>query len=115
MKRPAIAFCATILAFGLTGCVRTSDGSIEPKYVPEVKSVGHVPVVALKPNRQDPQEIFPRRPASAPPPALVSAPERSVRRPPARRAVSVQPRTATVSCHQVEGVGVGRRVRMDCR
>ena len=111
MRHTATLF-ATFLALGLTGCVRTPDGSLEPRYVPEVKSVGKVPVVALKPNRQEPEQIFPRRPASAPPPQLVEVPDAAVRRRPVSRVMPPPPREETVTCRQVQSAD--GRVRMDC-
>ena len=110
--RRTTTLLATFLALGLAGCVRTPDGSLEPRYVPEVKSVGKVPVVALKPNRREPEQIFPHRPASAPPPQLVEVPDAAVRRRPVSRVTPPPPREETVTCREVQNGG--GRVRMDC-
>lgn len=93
----------TLLALPLAGCVRTSDGSLEPRYVPEMKRYGRVPVVSLKPNRKEPETVFPLRPSSAPPPRID-----------ARKAVSTSRQSgSTLSCRQVPGRE--GRVKMDCR
>jgi hypothetical protein len=103
---------ALLLSACLAGCVRTSDGSLEPRYVPEMKKVGPVPVVAFKSNRQEPETVFPLRPTTAPAPRLVSVQDQG--RPAPRRTVAAPaPRSETVSCQQV--AGQQGRVRMDCR
>jgi hypothetical protein len=102
----------TFTALILSGCVRTSDGSIEPRYVPELKKVGPVPVVALSRNRTTPDEKFPPRPVSVPPPPLITSND-PVIMPRRSRNVAV-PRQRSergVACRQVPG---GERVRWEC-
>jgi len=101
------------MAVSLTACVRTSDGSLEPRYVPEVRQLGAVPIVALTPNRRDPREQFPYRPASSPPPRMLVATDHAP--PPRRRSPEVRPRQSNdlLSCRQVPTGGA--RVRWECR
>lgn len=114
MTTRGLSVIALLMTVALAGCVRTQDGSLEPRYVPEMKKVGPVPVVAMKRNRTQPEEVFPMRPTTTPEPRLVTVQD-SVRTPVRRTRASqqVSPRTQTVSCRQVEGAR--GRVRMDCR
>lgn len=100
------------LVLPLSGCIRTSDGSIEPRYVPEVKKVGRVPVVALAPNRTGPDERFPPRPVSVPPPQLITSNPPVILPRRERPMAAPRPHSGhTMACRQVPG---GERVRWEC-
>ena len=106
--------CAAMLAAGTAGCVRTSDGSIQPGYAPTIGRAGAVPVVMFEPVQHQPSDTLRNRPAPSPepPPEAFNPPpvHRAARRTPPVQAV---PLASTVSCGPM-ATATGR-VRVECR
>ncbi|MEO3999322.1 hypothetical protein [Mesorhizobium sp. CAU 1732] len=114
MLRQTSLACCALSVLVLTGCVRTSDGSIEPRYAPTVQHVGPVPVVAMRPARREVSDTLRQRYPARPVPSLVTySPPRATRS--VRRAAPVEIRSSSggVSCQAPSRQG--ERVRMDCR
>lgn len=113
-RHSIVSACACLAAFCLSGCVRTADGSIEPRYAPTIERVGPVPVVMMRPARREPSETLTRRPVPTPVPQMTE-----ISPPPAsgRRAAAAPPPgdrdTRLLACGPAQAAG--GRVRMECR
>ena len=114
MLRHTSLACCALSVLMLTGCVRTSDGSIEPRYAPTVQHVGPVPVVAMRPARREVSDTLRQRYPTRPVPSLVT-----YNPPPTPRAtrhaapLEIRSSSGGLSCQAPSRQG--ERVRMDCR
>lgn len=108
---------AAMLATATTGCVRTSDGSIQPGYAPTIGRAGPVPVVMFEPVRHQPSDTLRYRPAPSPepPPEAFNPPPvyRAARPTTTSSMAQVEPLASTVSCGPM-ATATGR-VRVECR
>jgi hypothetical protein len=107
--------CCALLASSAAGCVRTSDGSIEPAYAPAMGRAGPLPVVTLQPVRREVSDTLRYRPAPVPEPPAEAYASPPVYRAPQRRAVQVEatPLASTVACGPTQSAA--GRVRVECR
>lgn len=106
--------CAVFVAGGATGCVRTHDGSIEPRYAPAIERIGPVPIVALRPIRREMSETLRERPSPPPEPRMVEYIPPPVARS-TRRAVPAKRSLSTVSLTCSPMPAAGGRVRVECQ
>lgn len=108
--RRSISVLVLCMALPLAACVRSPDGSIEPRYVPEVRKAGPVPLLVLAPNRRDPRNQFPHPPSSPYRTIVSDEPLRQPRQ--IRREAPPRPlQRSSLSCRQVPA---GNRVRWEC-
>lgn len=113
-RHSIVSACACLAAICLSGCVRTADGSLEPRYAPTIERVGPVPVVMMRSPRREPSETLARRPVPIAVPQMteISPPPASGRR--AIDAPQPADRDARLlACGPAQAAG--GRVRMECR